>query len=150
MEQRTDQVVAPVAEPQCDTAQMFESAVDRFGWPVRGSRMIEVGQDIGPTTLEGCPQAPEFFELIRNRACQGVDESVHELLTFPRWGSIGGDRVLIELPTHQQGSMIVGGEDRVEAVLLLAGKQTDAGANRFADPVQVITRPSSATVQLCL
>jgi len=112
--------------------------------------MIEVGQDIGPTTLEGCPQTPEFFELIRNRSCQGVDESVHELLTFARWGSIGGDRVLIELPAHQQGSMIVGGEDRVEAVLLLAGKQTDAGANRFADPVQVIIRPSSATVQLCL
>ena len=38
----------------------------------------------------------------------------------------------------------------IEAVLLLAGKQTDAGANRFADPVQVITRPSPATVQLCL
>ena len=46
--------------------------------------------------------------------------------------------------------MIVGSEDRVEAVLLLIGEQSDAGADRFADPVQVITRPAPTAVKFGL
>ena len=57
MEQGADEVVTPVAESQGNAAQTLKSAVDRSRRPVRGSRMIEVGQDVGSTTLEGCPQA---------------------------------------------------------------------------------------------
>lgn len=104
--------------------------------------MIEVSEDIGPATLERRPQAPQLFELIRNRSGQSLDESSNEFLALGRVRGIGGDPVLVELPTHQQGNMIVGSEDRVEAILLLVGEQPEAGADSLANPVQAITRPA--------
>ena len=55
---------------------------------------------------------------------------------------MGGGRALVELPVHQHRSMIVGSEDRLETVFLLSGEQSGASADRFADPVQVVTSPS--------
>lgn len=112
--------------------------------------MIEVSEDVCPTSLERRPKTPQFFQFIRDCSGQSVDESAHEFLALGRVSSIGGDRVLVELPTHQQGSMIVGSEDRVEAMFLSVGEQSDAGANRFADPVEVITRPAPAAMEFGL
>ena len=67
MEQGADEVVASVPEPECDAAQMLESAIDRFRGAVRGSGIIEVGQDIGPAALERCPQAAQLVQLVRDR-----------------------------------------------------------------------------------
>lgn len=83
--------------------------------------MIEGGQN-SSAALKRRPQAPWFLQLIRDRAGQGIDESAHDLLALTRMGSPGGDRVLVELPIHQRGSMIVGGEDRVEMMLLFVGE----------------------------
>jgi len=46
--------------------------------------------------------------------------------------------------------MFVGGEYRVEAVLLLVGEQPDAGADGCTDPGQVITGLAPPSVQFSL
>jgi len=128
---------------------MSTSVFDRFRGSVRNSGVIEVAQNIGPP-LERRPQTPQFFQLIKNRFYQGVDESAHELFALDQVCSIGGDHVLAELPTHQQSGTIFGGEDRAEMVLMLVSEQIDAGADRFPNPAQAVTRPAPMTVKFCL
>lgn len=78
-----------VLEAEGGAAEVFQSAIDRFGGPVRGVGSVEVGQDVGGSLLEGSTEGDDFLQGPGNPGTDGRDEFVHS-------GAAGVDIALAE------------------------------------------------------
>ena len=60
---------------------MLESSVDRFGGPVGGAGVIEVGQDVGAPLGQGPCQGRNLLQPVEDGRPQGTDELLHQVLS---------------------------------------------------------------------
>lgn len=79
MDQRPQDVVVQISEPQCNPAQVLQPPIDGFDGPVRRSDM-EIRQDIGPTAPQRAPELRLLLQPLRESFTQRVDQSGHQLL----------------------------------------------------------------------
>ena len=74
LEQGSRDVVREVPEPERGPAEVLEPAIDRLGRPVRGSRVIEVGEDVSPAPVKRVAELAQLDEPGWRRRFHGVDQ----------------------------------------------------------------------------
>ena len=110
-----------VSESECGSAEVFETAVDRFGRTVAGVGVVEVGQDVPGSTFECPAQCDDLCEGAWHvRVAETVYFGLHQSLTRTRVGRpVGVDNVLVDAPGDLEGDVLVAGK-QVEYLVLLA------------------------------
>ena len=78
---------------------MLEPAIDRFGWPVRGSRVIEVREDVRPSPIQRVREFPKLNEPGRCGLFHGIDQFPESASAIAReFLPIRGHDLLVHAP----------------------------------------------------
>lgn len=116
---------------------MYEAAVDRFCRAVSGAGQVEVGQDISGATVERATQAAQFGRDGGDAAMQQSDHRAQVASAmFTVLVAVDGDGVLIEDPGDLDFSVILDGEDGVDAGALPVDGEIVPGVQDAANPVE--------------
>ena len=100
-----------VLEAEGGAAEVFQSAIDRFGGPVRGVGSVEVAQDVGGSLVEGRTEGDDFLQGRGNPGTDGRDEFVHSGAAGGGFGfAVGGDHLLVHAPGGFEFDVIIAGE----------------------------------------
>jgi hypothetical protein len=118
---------------------VFESAVDRFGWPVRCAGSVEVGEHVGGTSGEGVAEGDDRGEGGGDSVSERLDQRRHQLAAAPPVGfAIRADLSLVHAPGDLDLDVIVAGEHGVEPGDLAVGEERGAGVQHPARGVERI------------
>jgi hypothetical protein len=80
--------------------------------------MVEVGQHVGASALQGSPELGQLFRPGGNCGAQGVDDRGHHgLSAAPIRVGIGGDDPLVDAPGHGDRDVAAVGEHRSTVIV---------------------------------
>lgn len=146
VQEASGDVVAEVGEAEGDAAQVFGPAVDGFGGPVAGERMIEEGQDIPQAAFEGARQGLQLAGRVGGSGVDAVDELVHHAARLAPVGlGVAGDDLLVGALHDLQLLVVFVPEQPVEQGALPVGEGGVGLEQDSADPVQrVLLRAAPA------
>ena len=101
--------------------------------------MVEVGQHIGTSAVQGASELGEFVEAVRHAGADRVDDLDQPLLaTATVVGGVGVDDVLVDPPRERERQTPLVGEDRPEAATLPVAEQLLPDAGGAANTVERI------------
>ena len=122
---------------------MLQAPVDRFGGAVGGTGAVEVGQDVGGSFGQGLCQCLDLLQLVWDGLLQGVDESLHQVLSQARvLDPVGLDETLVDTPGGLDRSVAIISEQSLETLGLSIGEQAGPSQQGAPGPVEPVTRPA--------
>lgn len=127
---------------------MLEAAVDRLRGTVGGAGSVEEREDIGRALCEGSAESAELDQRRGDAMCDGVDDSLHEVLPGVFVGvAVGGDHAWVDAPRRFDLDMLLDLEHSVEAGVLAVGEEVGAGVQGPPRPVERIGCSAPVPVQ---
>lgn len=102
---------------------MFESGVDGLGWAVAGAGVVEVGQDVAGSSLQGAAEASQFDQRRGNSVVEISNRGAHDRSpdVFV-WVTAGSDDALVDTPGGFDLNMRVTAESRTQPMVLTLGE----------------------------
>ena len=144
-------VVGEVAEAEGGAAEVFESAVDRFGGSVGGAGPVEVGEHVGGALGEGVAERDDLGQGGGDGVGERVDQRRHQLAAAPAVGfAVGADHALVDVPGDLDFDVVVVGEQGVEPLDLVVGEQPGTGVQHAPGRVERIAGAAAVAVEVLL
>ena len=113
LEQGSGDVVGEVPEAEGGSAEVFESAVDRFGGAVGRAGSVEVGEHVSGSLFQGAAERAELAERRGDTAAEARDQLGHQVTAACGVGiAVGGDHLLVGGPSDFDGDVIIVGVPR--------------------------------------
>jgi len=122
---------------------VFEAAIDRIRRSVAGAGSGGVGQDVGGSLFQRSAQRDQLGERVRHAVADRGDQRDYGCACLaPIWLTVSVDHALVDAPGGFTLDVVVGGEQRLEPLLLSGGEWVSAGVQGASGPIErIAARP---------